>query len=179
MNKVSILRRIAVILTLLLPLAGHATVIWDEGINGDLANSIPGTDLGVLGSGTWDVIGSLDGTGSPGPDEHDVMKFTTTDSWTLDVTGLNLISTSALVDFFYNDGSFITATFVTGPSLNIFGTYVAGTYQVNATPSGNTGELTYAFRINVQGASVPEPSSLVLLSLGLFGLGFNRRKRLQ
>jgi len=166
-------RLIALALLILGPLGANADVIWNEAVDGDLDGSFPGSDVGTLGGGIWDIIGSLD-AGSGAPDTHDVILFTATDTWTLSLIDLTLGTATGWVVFLFDNsgGGFIDSANLVAPTDDVFGLVAAGIYSLNFTPIGNTGTLDYVARIEV-----PEPGTLALLGIGLAGMGFARRKK--
>jgi hypothetical protein len=154
--------------------------LWNESVDGDLSNSnATRTLLGSIGTGSWDIIGSLDGGPngvSNGPDEDDIMEFTALGAWTMDLTSLSLTNTGSFFLFLF-DGSngFLNLHSGTVNQNNIFGTYAAGTYILDFIPQSNGGQVDYAVRVNVAG--VPDSgTSVALLGLALAGLAFVRRR---
>lgn len=61
------------------------------------------------------------------------------------------------------------------------GVYALGILSASWGPAvlgvNSGGDITYALNINVESKSVPEPSTLALLGLGLAGIGFVRRRK--
>ena len=173
-------RRFAYVGALLLaPLCCSAAVVWDESTDGDAGDGFgTPTDLGVLGAGSWEIIGDLDGGAADsdpgaGPDELDWFRFTTSGPWTIDLTVLTLTSAAYWNSSLFDDtptGLGLTASAV--PLTDIYGMQPAGTYYVSSIPGMNTGALDYELRINV---AVPAPLSSVLLLSGLVAVGSTRR----
>ncbi len=170
------------LMLLSLTLSVNATVVYDELASGD-AGLTPanGVSLGTLGAGSWEIInGSLDGGAfnTTGPDEFDDYYFTTTGAWTVDLTSLNLISTNSLLTFQLNSmgggGGSLSFDSSTGTDV-LGGPIAAGSYGIRVIPEQNTGQLEYAYAINVVG--VPAPAVNLIFGLGLIVLGWKRKAR--
>jgi len=174
---------IALLAALMSPLTARADVIWDEGLDGDLATgaldgTLNATDLGTLGAGFYDILASLDGgaasSGTDGADESDSINFFATGDWTLDLLS---VSGFSVFTFLYQGGTIIDLGGRADPIDDLFGTQLAGQYSLQFVPSANAGAGDYSVRINVSNVSaVPEPSTLAMFGLGLLGLGFARRR---
>jgi len=179
--------RICLSLACCLWLSGQAraAIIWNESVNGDLSNVIPATNLGTLAFAANTIIGGLDGGTGPtsGPDEEDLIFFTATSTWTIDI---NSISGVAVVHFLFTSPnpsgpiSFLTANSASGPSTNLIGSQPAGSYVMGLVPAGNSGQSAYQFTINTTPAAAPEPATLTMFGLGILGFAgaaLRRRKR--
>lgn len=165
--------------------AVDAAVVWDESTDGDLSTVIdlatPGTDLGTLGPGHSDIVGTLDGASriTVGPDEFDVVEFTATAAWSLDIVSLSLDLPAFRLDVGVWEGPSPWTPIGSGatPAASplVFGPEAAGTYRLAFFPQFNEGTLSYTARINV----IPLPPALVLLGaglLGLLGVGYSERR---
>ena len=169
----------------------QATVIYDESLSGDLATF--DTIALDLSAGTNSVIGSSAYTNS-------IYDF---DGFQISL-GTGLILTS--VEYFINNlsvssnTSFLTTSYslrsgshtgstlayttinllgsspqsMFGSALPLFGNLSLATSPTSLGRSGNGGTWDYEFRFTV--ASVPEPSTLSMIALGLLGLGFSRKQ---
>ncbi len=177
---------IAIALMMLFSTAASATLVWDETVDGDAGvGTTAGAGLGTLSNGTWDVVNaSLDGGDAvtSGSDEFDDFYFNATNSWTVDLSFLNLISTTGLVTIqLLGDGTIpsgYAVGFDTTASNDIFnGAIGAGSWGLRFIPLGNTGQLDYEFSINVGGdiIGVPAPPVALVMLLGMALLGLRKR----
>ncbi len=146
---------------LMAPVCSNAGTIWDESVDGDLSNGDgAATNVGLLDAGASDILGYLDAgttsTTSGGPDEFDVIQFTTSGPWTFDVIDFSAGSSPALVLFLQTvDGQHIDSAQIISPSSDLFGTRGAGTFRLFHIPLGNMGTLSYTSRINMGPAIKP------------------------
>lgn len=185
----TVLRRIAIIGALLAaglpPGVAHATILWNEDVDGDLPSSNPPVfsledpENVVIGSSFWvyddrddDSFGFLVSPGS----EVTEITFTTTSidvadyyytEWSLrDSDGIELDQTGDII--FYPSSSPTTRTIFT--SVTPLG---PGTYEIDATAAGRGqigGGIDYEFSI------VPEPGAAWLM-LTVLGAWFGGSRR--
>jgi len=92
-------------------------------------------------------------------------------SWDFYYTTLGTIST-------LDDGGFVASVTRIGPALQIgFGANdKTGDFGASAWLSVNGGDKSTHWDLNMDLVAVPEPSIIALFGLGLFGLGFARRR---
>ena len=182
---------IAVLCTL--SLEASAVVIWDEGVNGDLSNNPFAPTPLVFGIGDNTIIGSIGGLISQGGDQFDRITFSIGAGlvWTAVVvnnyvpSGGNNASgfegyTGSVIDF---DDSLMTSLGGTVPidvsliGMDILGfiggPYGPGVYSVELREN-QPGTL---YSLSFQISAVPEPGTLALLGIGLFGMEMSRRKK--
>ena len=186
---------LTVLLFLLFPIAAYPDVIWMESTDGDLLppskTGATETDLGALGSGFNDIIGSLDAGPPPCTlppelcpkeqavkDGKDAFTFTAADTWMFDILSATSSHELGILASIFDanrvlidSGYFFSST---QPDAD-FGSLSAGRWYISLVPANNYGQGTYSARMNM--TSVPEPGTLALLSLGLVSMAAQRRKR--
>lgn len=185
------------------PTAAEAVTLYDEGIQNDLSNTASRpTEVGTLVLGNNLVIGSINETGPT--HQPDVFEFIVPEGLLLSSVTVDVSSTGqnhflALFDesvSFFGDGFFLFATLVTGvqggvnllelesdggsfgndPDVNADGfdaPLPAGNYGLWLQETTVTGPVNYTFTLNT--VSVPEPSSLAMLMVGLLSVLPRRR----
>ncbi len=154
----------------------NAIIINESDYNNDFSNSTSApTLIGSYSSSTTTINGYLDANGS-GSDEWDIIGFTTDDSWYLSLNFQNLGNSFGLFAYTTVGGLGSDNLLNLG---DLSQTRSAGTYWLGLTGVANTGTGTYSFDLIVGdgiSSTVPEPSIITLLSLGLFGMAWSRRK---
>lgn len=169
----------------------NAGLIYDEAVDGDAAGdnnsgSVIGADLGLLAFGTNSVMGS-----TPGGDDDDWFKFSIGVGFTLDSITLSAYSgpggnlgwagNGLNIDVDHVgplDGSLIGTDLLESPGLfSVSDSFGPGSYAIKLGTGTNQNSYTIDFNVSRGGVSVPEPTSIALLSFGLAGIGFSRKKR--
>ena len=129
-------------------------------------------DASSNGIYTWSLTFDLTG--------FDASSASFSGQWATDNSGVMKLNGTQLLNNSGGFGGWSTfsdagGTFNAG--LNTIDFIVTNFQQNGGNPTGLIVDFQNS-HVNVR-TSVPEPTTLALLSLGLFGLGFNRRKRLQ
>lgn len=158
------------------------TEAWNESTDGDLLSGVAGsaTDLGVLGYGYSDIVGSLNagpsGAGN-GPDETDAFLITVGAPWELHV--FNSSEYTDFLIFAYGENDPIPLGGMGydiggGPYKGLFYSNEPGTFMVVIGSLSNSGTLDYTVRIENQNP-VPLPATAWLLLTAIGGLlGVNK-----
>jgi len=185
---------LVVVAILLFASTSRGTVIWDESVHGDLSNDDAApTSLPSLVVGSNQVIGSIGVSWSD--DDGDAAMFTVPAGFVL--SQLILESYSCGTHYDYVPFSLHPGTSASGPTIEFIlltdwgsgtdllqfdsapGPQPAGVYTFHfdfIQQSGGPDERSlYSVALNL--APVPEPSSMVLLSIGLAGLAKSRIRR--
>lgn len=175
--------------------SAHATLLWDESVNGDFSNvAATPTSLSVLSAGDYEVLGSLHAQSDP----YDAFSFDIPSGDILSAFFIReIVSTFNPSPMSLRRGAtgtdpvveFGLFPFLPAPGLDLLqisskpGPQPPGTYTFTAgPPEFSTGEDTLtAYRLEIQVASVPEPSSLILTGFAVLLListnAFRRRGR--
>ena len=103
------------------------------------------------------------------------------------VTSFNSDRTGAGTDLVvqhagYDDGNYVFGTGSGGTQTLLFNVATTGWYAIGISANNEGANSFGAWSVNLSGntggaASAPEPMTLALLGLGLFGLGFSKRKK--
>lgn len=144
----------------------ESATIWNEAVMGDIGD-LPPTDFGFLGTGEWDIFGSLDAGNFQGADdgidEWDFFTFSTDYFWSFDVVGVAFSGNTRgdLVLLGWVDDSLYVDTdggvqSVTSPTDDVFLNALPGDVEIRAVPGNNRGIVDYHFRISVSDA-LPDP----------------------
>ena len=166
---------LALVAVLLSPMAAQADLIYDESVDGDTPIwwDEGGASLGSVFSGDF-ILGS-----QTGMDEYWDGYFFDLDGSVSAITITAILGVPANGWQFYSGNTVIMSDVLNAANLSLEFNVLG---MVGAFSLGNNGinpGLLYDYQISFDEpvSSVPEPGTLALLGIGLFGMGLMRRRR--